>query len=146
MPDTVYNKEQQRAVCHYLGPAMILAGPGSGKTFTLLGRLCRLLKLGVDPASILVITYTKDAAHSMRQRFYEIMGGKVYPVVFGTFHAVFYQILKEHYHFGTDSLLSERDKPLYYFPFYNNIRSPKSICRSCFVVSVCIKTGLRSSI
>lgn len=116
MPDTTYNKEQQRAVCHYLGPAMILAGPGSGKTYTLVGRLCRLLKLGVDPASILVITYTKDAAFSMRQRFYKAMGGKTLPVVFGTFHAVFYQILKEHYRLGADSLLSERDKPLILFP------------------------------
>ena len=116
MPDMIYNKEQQRAVCHCLGPAMILAGPGSGKTFTLIGRLCRLLKSGVDPASILVITYTKDAALSMRQRFYETMGGKTIPVVFGTFHAVFYQILKEHYRLGADSLLSERDKPLILLP------------------------------
>ena len=108
---TNYNDAQKRAVYHNKGPAMILAGPGSGKTTVIVGRIRHLIEtLGVQPSSILVITYTKAAALSMQQRFIREMKGQVMPVTFGTFHAVFYQIIKEHSYFNQHSLLSENEK------------------------------------
>ena len=74
---------------------MILAGPGSGKTFTTVERVRNLIEVHrADPAAILVITFTRAAARQMRDRFLARMDEKFYPVVFGTFHAVFFQILR----------------------------------------------------
>lgn len=113
MPDFYerLNAAQKEALCHYKGPAIVLAGPGSGKTTVLTGRVRHLIEqYHVPPASILVITYTKAAALSMRQRFIREMNGQALPVNFGTFHAIFYHILKEQYHLKQDSLLSHEDK------------------------------------
>ena len=77
---------------------MVLAGPGSGKTTVITHRIRRLIGAGgVDPASILVITFTKAAALQMQERFFRLMEGQCPPVVFGTFHAVFFKILKYAY-------------------------------------------------
>ena len=105
------NEAQKEALCHHKGPAMILAGPGSGKTTVLTGRVRYLTEhLHIPPSSILVLTYTKAAACSMQERFIRETAGKICPVVFGTFHAVCYQILKEQYHLKHDCLLSEQEK------------------------------------
>ena len=105
------NEAQIKALMHHQGPAMILAGPGSGKTTVLTGRVQYLITHHkVAPSSILVITYTKAAALSMQQRFIRENRGEVKPVVFGTFHAICYQILKNQYHLKSDCLLSEQDK------------------------------------
>ena len=105
------NEAQLKALMHHQGPAMILAGPGSGKTTVLTGRVQYLITHhNVAPSSILVITYTKAAALSMQQRFIRENKGEVKPVVFGTFHAICYQILKNQYHLKNDCLLSEQEK------------------------------------
>ncbi|MGN1147596.1 MAG: ATP-dependent helicase [Lachnospiraceae bacterium] len=105
------NDAQRSALCHHLGPALVLAGPGSGKTTVLTGRVKYLIEhYHIPPSSILVITYTKAAALSMQQRFIREMNGQVLPVTFGTFHAIYYHILKEHYHWKQDSLMSTEDK------------------------------------
>ena len=105
------NEAQREALCHNKGPAMVLAGPGSGKTTVLTGRVRYLTEqLHIPPSSILVITYTKAAALSMQKRFFREMSGRVSPVVFGTFHAICYQILKEQYLLKQDCLLSEQEK------------------------------------
>ena len=105
------NDAQRRAICHGEGPARILAGPGSGKTFTIVRRLRYLLEeLKIEPSSILVITFTKAAAEEMQERFYRLMEGKPYPVRFGTFHAVFYTILKQSNPHFSKQILSESDK------------------------------------
>ena len=84
-----------RAITHGNGPAMVLAGPGSGKTFVIAERIKALIELkNVDPGGILTITFTRKAAAQMRQRFMKISQGQYPQVVFGTFHSVFYQILK----------------------------------------------------
>ncbi len=62
------NKPQTAAITHGEGACLVLAGPGSGKTFTLTQRILYLLRQGVSPESILVITFTKDAALSMQRR------------------------------------------------------------------------------
>lgn len=84
---------QQQAVNHVNGPCLTLAGPGSGKTYVLTRRICHLIsEEGVNPESILVITFTKAAAIEMKERFFSLMGESA-PVVFGTFHSVFLQML-----------------------------------------------------
>lgn len=105
------NNEQRQAVTTISGPLLCLAGPGSGKTFTLVCRLHFLIeKHSVPPDSILVLTFSKAAALSMQRRFDKEMQGRYLPVVFGTFHALCYHILKEYYHFSGNSLLSHTEK------------------------------------
>ena len=89
------NKSQLQAVCHDKGPMMVLAGPGSGKTMVITHRVKWLIEhAGVHPAGILVVTFTKAAADEMRQRFVSLMDGRPMPVSFGTFHAIFFSVLK----------------------------------------------------
>ena len=93
--DVKGNAAQMEAILHKDGPAMILAGPGSGKTFVIVQRLVHLItRCNVDPASILVITFTKAAAIEMQQRFMKITDSSYPEVSFGTFHSVFYQIIR----------------------------------------------------
>lgn len=105
------SEAQSRAIAHGEGPAMVLAGPGSGKTLVITNRTKYLIeRLGVRPEEILVITFTKAAAQEMRQRFERLMGGGHYRVTFGTFHAVFFQILKYAYHYTAANILKEEQK------------------------------------
>jgi DNA helicase-2/ATP-dependent DNA helicase PcrA len=90
------NAAQMEAILHVKGPAMVLAGPGSGKTFVIVQRLRNLIiNEKIDPASILVITFTKAAAIEMQQRFMKITDSSYPDVTFGTFHSVFYQIIRQ---------------------------------------------------
>lgn len=80
---------------HTVGTAQVFAGPGSGKTYVTVQRIKQLItKQGVEPSHILVITFTKAAALEMQERFFRLMEPVRPPVKFGTFHAVFYHILK----------------------------------------------------
>lgn len=89
------NKAQRSAVMHGEGPLLVVAGPGSGKTFTITQRILYLIEqMQVPPEEILVITFTKEAAQSMQRRFQE-QSEQAYPVIFGTFHSVFYHILNQ---------------------------------------------------
>lgn len=102
-------KAQSRAIAHQEGPAMVLAGPGSGKTLVITNRTKHLIeKCGVKPHEILVITFTKAAAAEMRERFHRISQAR--GVTFGTFHAVFFGILKQAYHFTAANILREEQK------------------------------------
>ena len=92
---TGLNEAQRKAVTHGEGPLLLLAGPGSGKTFTITNRILYLLEKGAAPEQLLVITFTKEAALSMQRRFQEMCGSIVYPVNFGTFHSCFYHILQQ---------------------------------------------------
>ena len=103
------NEEQRIAVSHFAGPMLVLAGPGSGKTYTITERIKRLVnEHDVDPSNILVITFTKAAAAEMKQR-YLAEGGKG-GVQFGTFHAVFFTILKYAYHYSADNIIRDEMK------------------------------------
>ena len=89
-----FNKGQLRAIEHFKGPALVLAGPGSGKTRVITYRTKHLIEnYGVNPSNILVITFTKAAAMEMKQRFLAMTERKYITVSFGTFHAVFFGIL-----------------------------------------------------
>ncbi len=108
------NEAQLKALRHEDGPALVLAGPGSGKTHLIVNRIRYLIEYAqVAPASILVITFTKTAALSMQKRFLDSMEGQVLPVNFGTFHSTFFQILKKYYHYTSDALLSNSEKMHY---------------------------------
>ena len=93
-----FNQSQIKAVDFKDGACMVLAGPGSGKTTVITHRTKKLIEeYGVNPSNILVITFTKAAATEMQTRFQALMGGRYYPVTFGTFHAVYFKILKYAY-------------------------------------------------
>lgn len=106
-----FHESQLRAIHHKDGPMMVLAGPGSGKTTVITHRVKYLIEEGgVAPSSILVITFTKAAAVEMRQRFGKLMGEEQPPVSFGTFHAVFFTILKHAYRYDAASIIREEER------------------------------------
>lgn len=110
-PEFFCTPNQEKAISHTDGPAMVLAGPGSGKTFVTVHRIRRLItSQGIDPAHILVITFTKAAALEMQQRFFRLMGEGNLPVRFGTFHAVFYHILKQSVQYRNYTIITETEK------------------------------------
>ncbi len=105
-----FNKAQAEAISHHNGPMLVLAGPGSGKTHVITNRIEFLIKEHrVRPEEILVITFTKYAANEMRDRFFRNYKSKI-PVTFGTFHGIFYGILKWAYNIGSQNILSEEEK------------------------------------
>lgn len=109
-----FNKSQTKAINHLEGPALILAGPGSGKTLVITHRTQKLInEYGVNPSEILVITFTKAAALEMEERFIKINDGRKPPVSFGTFHSVFFKILKYAYNLSAANILGEVDKWIY---------------------------------
>ena len=103
------NKEQEMASSHRDGPMLVLAGPGSGKTHTLVSRILNLVEREkIPPETILVITFSKKAAIEMQARFNREVLEKNYPVTFGTFHAIFYNILKQTGSYSKDSILTPK--------------------------------------
>ena len=89
------NDAQERAARHHLGPMLVLAGPGSGKTTVILHRVRRLTSAhGVNPRAILVVTFTKAAAEEMRAR-YEALPEAKPGVTFCTLHAFFFRVLRD---------------------------------------------------
>ena len=105
------NHAQKEAVAHKEGPCMVLAGPGSGKTLTIAKRIEYLIKVyKVRPEEILVITFTKYAAWEMKNRTRSICGPSSYAVTFGTFHGIYYGILKWAYRLNQSNLLSDEEK------------------------------------
>lgn len=108
-----FNKSQQTAIRHKDGPMLVLAGPGSGKTAVITQRTINLIhEYGVDPSNILVITFTRAAAQEMKHRFLRAMGEEKSRVTFGTFHAIFFMILKLAYHFENSNIVSEEQRYL----------------------------------
>ena len=106
-----FNESQKKAVCHREGPCQVLAGPGSGKTLTIVNRVRYLIEeCGVRPEEILVITFTRYAAAEMKTRLCALMGRQDIPVTTGTFHGIYYGILKWAYRFGPQNILSEEEK------------------------------------
>ena len=112
-----FNQSQLSAIHHKDGPMLVLAGPGSGKTKTLVERTKNLImKHGVSPSNILVITFTKAAANEMKLRFQKEMekGETKYSsqknvpqVTFGTFHAIFFMVLKLAYNYNSSNIITD---------------------------------------
>lgn len=103
--------DQERAIRHTAGAAQVFAGPGSGKTYVTVHRIKYLIEHhGADPAHILVITFTKAAAREMQERFFRLMEPDRPSVKFGTFHAVFYHILKQSSQYRGYTIITEAEK------------------------------------
>ena len=103
------NTAQQKAVCHETGPMLVLAGPGRGKTTVLLCRISRLLERGLaKPQEILALTFSKAAAEEMKSRFENLNGAS--GVSFGTFHSIFFRILRSRYGWNVEQIFQEEER------------------------------------
>lgn len=107
----IYSEQQRQAIRHVKGSMLVIAGPGSGKTTVITERIKYLIEsAGVSPADILVITFTRAAAREMESRFHELIRGREYHVRFGTFHSVFFWIIKTAYNLNSSDVISDEEK------------------------------------
>ena len=90
------NPSQYEAAVTHRGPLLVLAGAGSGKTRTLVFRVARMVEEGIDPASILLLTFTRRAAEEMLQRVEALLGSRCDRVTGGTFHSFANTILRRY--------------------------------------------------
>lgn len=90
----MFNEKQKQIVEHINGPLLCIAGPGSGKTTSVIGRVINMVEKGINPENILVVTFTKAAADEMQERF-EKKSDKT-GVTFGTIHSICLKILKNY--------------------------------------------------
>ncbi|QCH27613.1 ATP-dependent helicase [Clostridium tyrobutyricum] len=97
--DKQLDEKQREAVYTEYTNVEVCAPPGSGKTTVIINRVCHLIEdMKVDPLNIVVITFTKSAAHNMKNRYLAISKYKDKIPFFGTFHSLFYKILLEYKH------------------------------------------------
>lgn len=98
---------QLQAISHFSGPAIVLAGPGSGKTTVITRRVKALIEEHqVEPGRILTITFSRAAALEMERRFQALTGGR-YRTNFGTFHSVFFRMLRYAYGYDASNIIQE---------------------------------------
>lgn len=100
-PDYSYldllNPQQRAAVVYKEGPALVIAGAGSGKTRVLTYKIVDLLRAGYEPYRILALTFTNKAAREMKERIRDIVGDRIASRLWmGTFHSIFLRILRHH--------------------------------------------------
>lgn len=91
------NKSQKKAVMTTDGPVLIVAGPGTGKTLTIVRRIAYLIHQGVNPENILAVTFTNRAAREMRERTEALLGNDARRVFIGTFHMLGLTIVRNEY-------------------------------------------------
>ena len=110
------NFQQQQAVTIGLGPVLVLAGPGSGKTRVLTHRIAYLIgSMGVRPYQIIAVTFTNKAAREMENRVYDLLGQDTGGLSLGTFHATCARILRreaEHLPFESNFVIFDSDDQL----------------------------------
>lgn len=112
----IFNEEQKKAAAWFQGPCLVLGTPGSGKTTVMIHRIRTLItEYQIPPEKILVITFTRAAAESMQRRFCLLMEKETKlwnsdKVRFGTFHSVFFWIVKTAYHYDSKSILTEDER------------------------------------
>ncbi len=89
------NEAQQKAVTTTEGPLLVVAGPGTGKTLTIVRRIAWLVQKGVPPESILAVTFTNRAAREMKERTAALLGDGASRIFIGTFHLLGLRIIRE---------------------------------------------------
>lgn len=105
------NDKQQQAVAVKNSACMVIAGPGAGKTAVITARIVHMIEnYKITPSSILVATFTKAAAKEMRERFLCMTKESATTVTFGTFHGIFFGILKQAYNLRGGDVLGEAEK------------------------------------
>lgn len=110
-PLSNFNEDQKLAICHFQGPCMVLAGPGSGKTAVITGRLQWMIRQNqVRPDQILVITFTKYAVKEMKERFLSGMKLSKCSVTFGTFHGIYYGMIRQIYQLTPEQIMTEEEQ------------------------------------
>ena len=111
----IANLKQLEAIKHPLAPLMIIAGAGTGKTFTLENRIVYMIrKYNVDPKTILTITYTEKAANELKSRLLIKVGQKAHPMFVGTFHSFCYKLMKDFFgHQATASTLIDQSEAVH---------------------------------
>ncbi|WDV45704.1 ATP-dependent helicase [Clostridiaceae bacterium M8S5] len=106
----ILNSNQKIAVMHKDGPMLVLAGPGSGKTLVIAHRVFNLIhKYNIKPQDILVIAFNKSAAIEMSERFSGLTNDN-HNVMFGTFHAIFFRIIRSYYGISLNNIIKEDTK------------------------------------
>lgn len=106
-----FNEGQLKAIHHVHGAMMALAGPGSGKTTCMVYRIKYLIEeANVSSSGILVVTFTRASAKEMEERFLQLMEGSKCQCTFGTFHSIFFYILKMAYGYRSNNILLEEEK------------------------------------
>lgn len=90
------NDEQQEAIKHQEGPCMVIAGPGSGKTKTIVSRTQHMILNGVDPSQICLFTFTNKAANEMKERIANSVGEQADKITCGTYHSVAHRLLRKY--------------------------------------------------
>ena len=91
------NESQKQAVLYNDGPALVIAGAGSGKTRVLTYKIAYLLQQGYQPYNIIALTFTNKAAREMKERIARLVGGSAASRLWmGTFHSIFLRILRVH--------------------------------------------------
>ena len=88
--------QQRRAIEAPLGPVLVVAGPGAGKTYCLIARIQHLIGTGIDPHRICAVTFTNRAAEEIAGRLKQTLGDKAEAVTRGTIHALCLALLREH--------------------------------------------------
>ena len=105
------NNSQLQSVQHFNGPMLVLAGPGSGKTFVLIHRIKYLIsECNVHPENILAVTFSRAAANELKKRFLEMDGHHDSCPAFGTFHSIFFGILKDSLGLTSGNIITEGKK------------------------------------
>lgn len=107
-----FNESQKKAIEFKNGPCLVLSGPGSGKTFVLINRIWTLItKHNINPSNILIITFTRAAANEMKERFEKKLREEEYHLQkspkFGTFHSIFFEILRNSFGYNIKSLAND---------------------------------------
>ncbi len=108
------NENQLKAVEHVNGPCMVLAGPGSGKTRVITYRIANMVvNKGIKPTSILAISFTKASSMEMKNRALSLSNDfRMNKVTYGTFHSVFFRLLRYFENYNIESILDEKTKRL----------------------------------
>src|SRR5438552_16674167 len=88
--------QQRLAIDAPLGPVLVVAGPGAGKTYCLISRIQHLITSGIDPHRICAVTFTNRAAEEIADRLKAVLGERAEAITRGTIHALCLALLREY--------------------------------------------------